>query len=229
VSEDIVPRIPVSVELSLMALIISLLIGVPIGTYSAIRQDTSGDYIGRTAATLAICLPSFWLGIMVMVYPSIWWNWTPPMEYISFAKDPARNLLQFIIPATILGMFMAGTVTRMTRSMMLEVLRQGYIRTAWAKGLMERVVIMRHALKNSLIPVISLVSVMIPSLIGGTVVLESIFNLPGFGSYLLTSIGHRDYVGLAGLNVFIALFIMLVNLIFDLSYAYLDPRIKYDV
>ena len=227
VLDEILPRIPVSVELGLLALIISMLIGVPIGTYSAMRQDTTGDYITRSAATLAICVPSFWLAIIIMVYPSIWWNWTPHLEYIAFTDDPAGNLFQFLIPATILGMLLAGTLTRMTRSMMLEVLRQDYIRTAWSKGLRERVVILRHALKNSLIPVISLISVMIPGLIGGTVVLEQIFNLPGLGRYLLIAIGHRDYVALAGLNVLIAMFVVFVNLLFDLSYAYLDPRIKY--
>ena len=227
VIDEIVPRIPVSFELGLMALIISMLIGVHIGTYSAIRQDTAGDYIARSAATLAICVPSFWLAIIIMVYPSVWLDWTPPLQYIAFTDDAAGNLFQFLIPATILGMLLAGTLTRMTRSMMLEVLRQDYIRTAWSKGLRERVVILRHALKNSLIPVISLISVMIPSLIGGTVVLEQIFNLPGLGRYLLIAIGHRDYVALAGLNVLIAMFVVFLNLLFDLSYGYLDPRIKY--
>ena len=227
VVDEIIPRLSVSAELSLMALLVGLIISIPIGIYAAMRQDTWGDYIGRTFATVLLCLPTFWVGIMVMVYPSVWWDWTPPVQYIPFAKNPAGNLLQFLIPAVILGMYLAGTTMRMTRSMMLEVLRQDYIRTAWSKGLKERTVVMRHALKNALIPVLTLIGIMTPFLIGGTVVVEQIFSLPGVGRLLMQAIGHRDYVVLAGVNVFIAGFILIVNLIVDLSYAYLDPKIRY--
>jgi len=149
------------------------------------------------------------------------------MEYIPFTNNPAGNLIQFIIPAVILGMVTSGTTMRMTRTMMLEVLRQDYIRTAWSKGLKERTVIMRHALKNALLPVVTIIGVMLPLLIGGSVVMEQIFNLPGIGRLLIDAINHRDYPVISGINLIMATFILLTNLIVDLTYSWLDPRIKY--
>ena len=227
VTEEILGRLPISIELGVMALIIGLLIAIPIGTYSAIRQDTIGDYAGRTVAILAISLPSFWLGTMVIVYPSIWWNWSPPMEYTAFIDNPIRNLQQFIIPSIILGMVLSGVTMRMTRTMMLEVLRQDYIRTAWAKGLREWTIIVRHTLKNALIPVITIVGLQVPILIGGAVILEQIFVLPGVGRLMIDAINKRDYIVISGINVVLASFVLVNNLLVDLTYAYLDPRVQY--
>jgi peptide/nickel transport system permease protein len=200
---------------------------LPIGIYSAIRQDTAGDFIGRSFAIICIAVPSFWLGTMVMVFPSIWWNWSPPARYITFFQDPSQNLELFIIPAILLGMSMSGTTMRMLRTTMLEVLRQDYIRTAWSKGLRERVVILRHGLKNALIPVVTVIAGQIPVMLGGAVIIEQIFNLPGMGRLFLDSIMGRDYPYVQGINVFLAVIGMFIILATDLSYAYLDPRIRY--
>jgi peptide/nickel transport system permease protein len=220
-------RLPVSIELGLIAMLTALLISIPIGVYSAIRQDTIGDYVGRTVSILFISVPSFWIGTMIMVYPAIWWGWSPSLEYIPFARNPAGNLLQFIIPGFIMGMVMGGTLMRMTRTMMLEVLRQDYIRTAWAKGLRESTVIVRHALKNALIPIVTIIGVMVPMVVGGTVVIEQIFVLPGVGLLTFEALNYRDYPIISGVNVFIATVVLVVNLAVDLTYAWLDPRIKY--
>ncbi len=227
VRDDILRRIPITAELGFFALIVGLIWGIPIGTFSAIRQDTASDYIGRTIAILCISLPSFWVATMVMVYPSIWWNWTPPIEYIPLVRDPIGNLGQFILPAFIMGMLMSGTTMRMTRTMMLEVLRQDYIRTAWSKGLTERTVIVRHALKNALIPVVTIVGMMVPMLIGGLVVIEQIFCLPGMGRLMIEALNKRDYPVVSGINVMLACVILVVNLVVDLTYGYLDPRVHY--
>ena len=225
--DDILHRLPVSFELGFLALITALIIALPIGVFSAIRQDTTGDYVGRTIAILFISIPTFWTGTLVVVYPSVWWGWSPEVAYIPFFEDPLRNLAQFIIPAIIMGMVMSGTTMRMTRTMMLEVLRQDYIRTAWSKGLKEKTVVMRHALKNALIPVITVIGIQVPILIAGSVILETIFNLPGIGLLLIQALGQRDYPAISGINVFMAIFILLINLAVDLAYAYLDPRVKY--
>jgi peptide/nickel transport system permease protein len=227
ITSEMAAKIPVSFELGVIALITGLVIALPIGIYSAMRQDTWGDYAGRTAAILAISLPGFWIATMVIVYPSIWWGWSPSMEYIPFFKDPAGNLVQFIIPGVIMGMTMSGATMRMTRTMMLEVLRQDYIRTAWSKGLTERTVILRHALKNAMIPVITMVGMQLPILIGGAVITEQIFALPGIGRYLVDAINRRDYPIISGINLVIATVVLFANLGIDLTYAWLDPRVQY--
>jgi peptide/nickel transport system permease protein len=219
-------RLPVTFELATLSLIIAVLIALPIGAYSAIRQDTIGDYIARSFGILALSIPGFWLGTMVVVFPSIWWGWSPSIELIRFIDDPLGNLVQYIVPALVLGMIMSGMIMRMTRTMMLEVLRQDYIRTAWSKGLKERMVILRHALRNALIPVITVIGFMIPWVIGGAVVTETIFGLPGLGHLLLIAINDRDYTIVSGVTMFFAGFIMLANLVIDLSYSFLDPRIR---
>jgi peptide/nickel transport system permease protein len=227
ITEDLVAKLPVSIELGILAIITALLIALPVGIFSAIRQDTVGDYVGRTIAILCISLPSFWLATMVIVYPSVWFNWTPSMEYIPFFKDPLGNLGQFIIPAIIMGMVMSGTTMRMTRTMMLEVLRQDYIRTAWSKGLKEGVIISRHALKNALIPVITIVGLQLPILVGGTVIIETIFGLPGIGRYFIEALFRRDYPVISAVTLMVAAFVMLCNLLVDMVYAHLDPRVQY--
>ena len=227
VIDDLKARFPVSFELGLLALLLALVIAIPIGIYSAIRQDTIGDYIGRSISIVSLAVPTFWIGTVIMIYPSIWWNWSPPMQYTHFTTNPLLNLQQMLLPAFIQGMAMSGSTMRMTRTMMLEVMRQDYIRTAWSKGLRERVVIVRHALKNALIPIISLIGLQIPILVGGSVVLEQIFVLPGVGRLLIDVISSRDYTVISGLNIFMAVFILIINLLIDFTYSLFDPRIRY--
>jgi peptide/nickel transport system permease protein len=228
VLEEIGTRLPVTIELGLMGLIISQLIAIPIGVYSAIRQDTAGDYTGRSLAILLVAIPAFWIGTLVIVYPSVWWDWSPPMQLIPFTQNPLGNLRMFILPAAILGLELSGVTMRMTRTMMLEVLRQDYIRTAWAKGLKERAVIARHGLKNALIPVVTFIGLYLPIIVGGTVVIEQLFNLPGMGRLLIQAINQRDYTIVSGVNLVVATFVMFSVLITDLTYAFLDPRIRYE-
>jgi peptide/nickel transport system permease protein len=227
VINDILARWPVTIELGLLGILISQLIALPIGIYSAMRQDTWGDYIGRSFAIISLSVPGFWLATMVIVLPSIWWGYSPPLNFIAFNVDPIGNLKMFIIPAIVLSLSLAGGSMRMIRSMMLEVLRQDYIRTAWAKGLKERVVIIRHALKNALIPVVTIMGGQLTLLIGGTVIIENIFQLPGMGQLLLTATTRRDYTVISGVMLIFAVVLVLSNLIVDLSYGFLDPRIKY--
>ncbi len=227
ITQEMFAKLPVSIELGLWALITGLVIALPIGIYSAIRQDTWGDYAGRTFAILCISLPGFWIATMVIVYPSIWWGWSPSMEYIPFGRDPIGNIVQFSIPGIIMGMSFAGGTMRMTRTMMLEVLRQDYIRTAWSKGLNERVIIVRHALKNAMIPVITIVGMSLPMLIAGAVVTEQIFALPGIGRYLVDAINRRDYPIISGINLVIATAVLFCNLGVDLVYGWFDPRVQY--
>ena len=178
VEEQILRRLPVTLELGLLAIAIGLIIALPVGIYSAIRRNTLADYAGRTVAVVGLATPNFWLGLLVIVFPAIWWNWTPPIRMIALSDDLLGNLGVFIVPSLILGTYFAAATMRMTRTMMLEVLRQDYVRTAWSKGLRERVVVVRHAIKNALIPVITLAGLQLPILIGGSVIMENIFNLP---------------------------------------------------
>ena len=228
VKERIIERLPVTLELGLMAILIGLVIALPVGIYSAIRQDTAADYLGRSIAIIGLATPNFWLGVMVMIYPAIWWGWAPPLELVSFTEDPLGNLGVFLIPSLILGTASAAATMRMTRTMMLEVLRQDYIRTAWSKGLRERVVIIRHTIKNALIPVITLIGLQLPILVGGAVIMENIFNLPGIGRLLVNALNERDYPMVSGVNLFFATGVVLLNLLIDLIYPYLDPRVRYE-
>jgi len=227
VATELRNRLPVSFELGLLAIIIGVIIALPVGVYSAIRQDTGGDYVGRLVAILGLSIPNFWLGTMIIVYPSIWWDWSPSVQYIPLAEDPIGNLQMFIIPALVMGTAYSAAIMRMTRTMMLEVLRQDYIRTAWAKGLRERTVVIRHAMKNALIPVVTQIGMRIPVLVAGAVITEQIFCLPGIGMLLVDSISKRDYPIISGINLMVASFILIVNLLVDLTYAYLDPRVHY--
>jgi peptide/nickel transport system permease protein len=228
VEEKIIHRLPVTIQLGLMSIVIGLLIALPVGIYSAIRQDTAADYVGRSAAIIGLVTPNFWLGIMVMIYPAIWWGWAPPMRLVPLSEDLLGNLAVFLIPSLIVGTAMSAATMRMTRTMMLEVLRQDYIRTAWSKGLKERVVVVRHAVKNALIPVVSLIGLQLPILVGGAVIMENIFNLPGLGRLMLDALTDRDYPVVSGINLFFATGVVLFNLLIDLLYSYLDPRVRYE-
>jgi peptide/nickel transport system permease protein len=227
VSELLLARMPITLELGLLALIVALSVAIPIGVYSAIRQDTPGDYIARSFSILMLAVPSFWTGTMVMVFPSIWWGWSPEVRFVPFLDDPIQNLKQMIIPAIILGTALSAVSMRLTRTMMLEVLRQDYIRTAWAKGLSERRVVARHALRNALIPVVTLIGVQAPLLIGGAVIMEQIFVIPGMGLLLLDAVNQRDYPIITGVFLVVGVAIMLLNLLIDLSYGLLDPKVRY--
>ena len=228
VEEKIVDRLPVTIELGVLAILIGLVIALPVGVYSAMRQDTAADYVGRSVAILGLATPNFWLATMVVLYPSLWWAWSPPMEFVSLSEDPLHNLGVLILPSVILGTALAAATMRMTRTMMLEVLRQDYIRTAWAKGLRERVVVLRHAIKNALIQVVSLIGMQLPILIGGSVIMENIFSLPGLGRLMLTALEDRDYPVVSGANLVFATAVVLTNLLIDLLYTWLDPRVRYD-
>lgn len=226
VVETLMERLPVTLELGFLALIVSLTVAIPIGIYSAIRQDTTVDYVTRSLSILLLAIPNFWLGTLAMVLPSIWWGWTPEIRFVPFFTDPLHNLSQMILPAIILGTSLAAITMRMTRTMMLEVLRQDYIRTAWAKGLSERRIVLRHALRNALIPVITLVGLQAPLLIGGAVILEQIFVIPGVGLLLLEAVSTRDYPIVTGVFLVVGVAVMLVNLLVDLSYGWLDPKVR---
>ena len=228
VNEKIAGRLPVTIQLGATALVIGLLIALPVGIYSAIRQDTAPDYVGRSVAVIGLATPNFWLALMVMLYPAIWWGWSPPMRLIRFSDDPLGNLGMFIIPGAILGTAMAAATMRMTRTMMLEVLRQDYVRTAWSKGLKERAVVVRHAVKNAIIPVITLVGLQLPILVGGSVIMENIFNLPGLGRLMLNALEDRDYTVVSGINLLFGSFVVVGNVLIDLTYGFLDPRIRYE-
>ena len=228
VEERLAGRLGITIELGLVAVITGLLIALPVGIYAAIRQYTAADYVGRSFAILGLATPNFWIGLMVMIYPAIWWGWTPPMTHVRFTAEPWENLRMFLIPSLILGTYLAASTMRMTRTMMLEVLRQDYVRTAWAKGLRERRVVLRHAVKNALIPVVTLVGLQLPIIAGGSVIIENIFNLPGLGRLMLIALNERDYPVISGVNLFFATVVVLVNLVTDLTYAFLDPRIRYE-
>ena len=228
VNEKIAGRLPVTIQLGVTALVIGLLIALPVGIYSAIRQDTTPDYVGRSVAVVGLATPNFWLALMVMLYPALWWGWSPPMRLIRFSADPLGNLGMFLIPGAILGTAMAAATMRMTRTMMLEVLRQDYVRTAWSKGLKERAVVVRHAVKNAIIPVITLVGLQLPILVGGSVIMENIFNLPGLGRLMLNALEDRDYTVVSGINLLFGSFVVVGNVLIDLTYGFLDPRIRYE-
>ena len=226
VTSQLLARLPVTFELGAIALAVGLVIALPIGVYSALRQDTPGDYLARSFSILLLAVPSFWLGTMVVVFPSIWWGWSPPIEFTPFMQSPNKNLQQMLLPGMVLGAALSAITMRLTRTMMLEVLRQDYIRTAWAKGLTERLVIVRHALRNALIPVVTLIGLQAPLLIGGAVIIEQIFVIPGMGLLLLEAVQQRDYPVITGVFLMVGVAVMLINLIVDLSYGFLDPKVR---
>lgn len=227
VADELLARLPVTLELGVMALAVAMLVAIPIGIISAIRQDSWADYLGRSFSILMLSIPGFWLGTIVMVFPAIWWGVSPEVRYIPFREDPLGNLWQLALPAIILGTSLSAVTMRMTRTMMLEVLRQDYIRTAWAKGQSERGVILRHALRNALIPVVTLIGLQAPILIGGAVIMEQIFVIPGMGLLLLEAVSRRDYPIITGVFLLVGIVVMLVNLLVDLSYGLLDPKVRY--
>ena len=220
-------RIPVSLELSILSLLFQWPLALPIGVFAATKQDSVIDYSGRLFAITMLSLPGFWLATMVVVYPSIWWGVMPNIVYIPIVQDPIGNLSQFILPAFITGVAGSAGMMRLTRTMMLEVLRQDYIRTAWAKGLSERTVLIRHAVKNAFIPVVTVIGAQLAGLIGGQVIMEQIFALPGMGRVFIDALNQRNYPVISAINTVIASTVLLCNILVDISYAWLDPRIRY--
>jgi peptide/nickel transport system permease protein len=225
--EEFARRFPVTLELALLTILVSVVIGVLVGIVAAIRQDTAADYIGRVLAILALSVPYFGLAVLVVVLPSIYFKWTPVWTYVAFTTDPLANLKIMIVPALVFGVTRAGPIMRIMRSALLDVLRQEYIRTAWSKGLGERAIVLRHALKNALIPVISLIGLQLPLYIGGSVIIEAIFRLPGVGLFFFEALTRLDYPVVQSVNLIIAAMVVGLNLLIDLSYAFLDPRIRY--
>ena len=228
VSQLIGNGLGVTLQLAAGALLIALLVGIPLGILSAVKENTALDHIARVASLFSLSIPIFWQAAMLILALSLWFDWVPPVEYASPVKDPVANLKQMILPCMVLGTVVAAQVMRMTRASLLEVLRLDYIRTARAKGLAEKIVVSRHAFKNSLIPIITVVGVQIGYLLGGAVVTEEVFTLPGVGRLVLNAVYQRDYPLIQGTILFIAALFMLSNLLVDLCYAYLDPRIRYD-
>jgi peptide/nickel transport system permease protein len=224
---EIRSRIPLTLELTLLATIFALVLALPIGVYSALKRDRAPDYLLRLLTIGWLSIPGFWLGTMLIVFPAKWWGYSPPVGYVDFWENPLKNLHQLYLPAIALGLALSASLARVTRSSMLEVLRQDYVRTARAKGLTERVTIVRHTLKNAMIPVITLFAIQFGTLLGGTVVLESIFSLPGLGTLTLSSVLIKDYPQVQGLVLFFAAILTLINLLVDISYGWFDPRIRY--
>jgi peptide/nickel transport system permease protein len=219
--------IPVTVELATLAMLIGLVVAVPIGVLSATRQDSTPDYVGRLVAVSGLSLPDFWLATLVITFAAIWLQWIPPIGYVSIWDSPWKNLQQFLLPAAVLGFRLSAATMRMTRSTVLEVLREDYVRTAWAKGLGGRIVVYKHALKNALIPVVTIVGGQLGVLLAGTVVVETIFALPGMGRLTVEAILFRDYPVVQTNVMLVAATLVTLNLVVDLTYAYLDPRIRY--
>jgi peptide/nickel transport system permease protein len=227
ITTSLAKAIPVTLELTTLALILGLVIAVPIGVISATRQNSASDYVGRVVAVSGLSFPDFWLATLVITFAAIWFHWIPPIGYTSFWESPLKNLQQFLLPAAVLGFRLSAATMRMTRSTVLEVLREDYVRTAWAKGLGGRIVVYKHALKNALIPVVTIVGGQLGVLLAGAVVVESIFALPGMGRLTVEAILYRDYPVVQTNVMLVAATLVSLNLLVDLSYAWLDPRIRY--
>ena len=227
VMEELVVRLPLSLELAVLATIVSVLLAIPLGMVAAVRQDTWVDYVVRVVSIGGLAIPSFWVGILIILLLVIYFGWGPPLEYTLPWVDPWANFQQMVWPVVTVGYRYAAVTTRMTRSTLLEVLRDDYIRTAWAKGLGERAVVFRHALKNAMLPVITLIGTEFAFLIGGLVVTETVFTLNGVGRFVVDAVAHRDYPVVQALVFVIAFGFVVVNLLIDLTYAWFDPRIRY--
>ncbi len=227
VSDILRRRFPVTLELTILALAFTWTIAIPVGILSALKQDTWMDYVLRVFSIAGVSMPLFWTGILILFGLVLLFDWFPPVPFRSFQDDPWNNLQTMIWPAVALGYFAVAVLSRMVRSTMLEVLREDYIRTARSKGLVERVVVLRHALKNSMLPVITLMGLQLAAIISGTVVLERIFSIPGMGNLILRSVTENDYFSLQATVLAYACVFLVLNLLVDISYAWLDPRVRY--
>jgi peptide/nickel transport system permease protein len=227
VIEELLIRLPLSLELAVLATVVSVIISIPLGMLAAVRQDSWVDYVIRIFSIGGLAIPGFWVGILTILALVIFFGWGPPLEFTPPWVNPWANLSMMIWPVLTVGYRYAAVTTRMTRSTVLEVLREDYIRTAWAKGLRERAVVIRHALKNAMLPVITLIGTEFAFLIGGLVVTETVFTLNGIGRFVVDAVAHRDYPVVQALVFLIASSFVIINLLVDLTYAWFDPRIRY--
>lgn len=227
VTEDLKFRFPVTLQLTIMAVIMSLIVAVPIGVISAVRQDTWADHGSKIFTVTGVAMPSFWVGILVVFMLSEVFSWVPPLGYALLWEEPVKNLKQLVFPAIALGYFNLAFTARVTRSAMLEVMREDYIRTARSKGLRELVVLMRHALKNAVLPVITVSGFQFAALLGGAVLIEKVFLVPGIGQSLLEAINHRDFNVIQAIVMVSATIILALNLVIDLLYGWINPRVRY--
>jgi peptide/nickel transport system permease protein len=218
-------QIPISVELGILTLVISNAISIPLGLYCAARQDSFGDYLIRIVAIILMAVPMFWLATLILFYPAEWWGYSPPASYESFFKDPLANMQMMIMPALLGAMAQAGMQLRFTRTMILDTLRSDYVRTAYSKGVRERDVMFRHAFRNAMIPIITMIGGSVGMIVGGNVILENIFNIPGIGQQLVTALGQRDYPIVQGCVLVMSAFVMIINLLTDVAYKWIDPRV----
>ena len=227
VAKDLADKFPITLELTVLSMLIATVIAVPLGLISAIKQDTPTDYIARIISITGVALPNFWVGILIVYFLVLLFAWMPPLGYADLWDDPLTNLQQFIFPALALGFFEMAFTARVTRSSMLEVYREDYTRTARGKGLAERVVIVRHALKNALLPVVTVSGYQFGRLLAGTVVIENIFMVPGMGKLLVDSVFHRDYTEVQAIVMLVTVSVLILNLLLDVIYGWLNPRIRY--
>ena len=227
ISDDLKDRFPITMELAIMALILATIVSVPLGVFSAVNQDKIGDYVARIIAIAGVAMPTFWTGILLIFFLVLTFDWLPPLGYVDIWEDPLKNLQQLVFPALALSLFNMAFLARLTRSAMLEVFREDYIRTARAKGLSERWVIARHALRNALLPVVTVSGWQFGFLISGSVIIENMFNVPGMGKFMLDSIFQRDYTQTQAAVMVITFVVVGLNLVTDLIYGWLDPRIRY--
>jgi peptide/nickel transport system permease protein len=227
VIDQLLRAIPISIELMVFSQILSISVAIPIGVISAIRQDTWLDYLLRTTSIGMLAAPSFWIATLVIIFGAYWFYWSPPFGYMPIREDPITNLKQLFLPSAIIGLHGSATKMRMTRSTVLEVLRQDYVRTARAKGLSETMVLVRHVLKNALIPVVTIWGASIAALVNGSIIIENIFGLPGVGRSMITAINNSDMTQLQINVLFYGFGVMIINLIVDISYTWFDPRVRY--
>ena len=221
-------KLPVTLELGILSLVITNLISIPLGLFCAARQDSISDYTIRVISTILIALPVFWIATLVLIYPNLWWGWAPTVTYVPIWEDPIQNLSMFLLPALLSAIGQAGIQMGTIRTMTLEVMRQDYIRTAWAKGVPERRVLFKYAFRNSMIPIITMIGGSVAMMIGGNVVMENIFNIPGLGQAMVAALNSRDYPIVQGCVLVLSLFVMCINLIVDLAYKWIDPRVTLD-
>lgn len=228
VGDILATQIPVSLELGIISLVLSNLISIPIGLFCAAKQDSISDYTIRIIAVILMSIPMFWLATLVLFYPAQWWGYAPPTVYVSFFDDPIQNLKMFLVPGILGALAQAGMQLRLVRTQVLDTLRQDYVRTAYAKGVKQRTVLFHHAFRNAMIPVITIIGGSFGAMVGGNMILENLFNIPGIGSQMVTALGQRDYPVVQGCVLIMSIFVMVINLLVDLCYKWIDPRVKLD-
>ena len=225
VNTIIAKKLPVTIELGILSLVITNCISIPLGLHCASKQDSVSDYAIRVISTIFIAVPVFWVATLVLIYPNIWWGYAPRVDYVSLFQNPIANLGMMLPPAIISALGQAGIQMRTIRTMTLEVMRQDYIRTAWAKGVPEKRVLRKYAFRNAMIPIVTMIGGSVAMMIGGNVIMENIFNIPGIGQALVSALNARDYPIVEGCVLVLSLFVMLINLVVDISYKWIDPRV----